>query len=99
ASLQRAPATLAINTNPSPAVVLVPPSDAIVFEGQTAVFSVRAGGFPPATFQWMLNGVNISGATNNSFTVPMAALAWSGRIYSVKVQNLYGATNVRAPLS
>lgn len=97
-SLLSATATLVIHTNPSPAVVLVPPSDAIVFEGQTAVFSVRAGGFPPATFQWMLNGGNIPGATNNSLTVPMAALAWSGRIYSVTVQNIYGATNVSARL-
>jgi hypothetical protein len=98
AMLFSAPAALLVNTNPSPAAVLVPPSDVTVFEGQTALFSVKARGYPPPTYQWQINGVNISGATNSFVVVSGANLAWSGRIYSVLVQNAHGSTNVSARL-
>jgi hypothetical protein len=91
-------AVLVVNTNPSPVSIVTAPSDAIVFEGQTAVFLVKARGFPPPLFQWATNGVAIPGATNNSFVVFGATLALNGTIYSVRVQNTYGSANASARL-
>jgi hypothetical protein len=91
-------ATLEVNTNPAPAVILVPPTDAFVFEGQTAVFSVKAGGYPPTVYQWQANGVNIPGATNRTLSVPAATLTMSGRIYTVHVQNPHGSASASARL-
>ena len=97
-SLFSNPGTLVVTTNPSPATVVIAPSDATVFEGQTAVFSVKAHGYPPPAFQWQTNGVNVPGATNNNFVVMAANLALNGTIYLVRIENAYGSTNVSARL-
>jgi hypothetical protein len=96
--LVSAAATLTVNTNPLPVDIVVPPSDAVIFEGQTNVFSVKVRGFPPPAFQWQSNGVSIPRATNNSFEVGGATLAMNGTIYTVRVTNLYGSTNASARL-
>jgi hypothetical protein len=97
-SLVSAAAMLAVSTDPSPAAILIAPSDATIFEGQTAVFFVKARGYPPPVFQWQTNGVNIPGAINSVLVVPLAGLELSGTIYSVQVQNAYGSTNASARL-
>lgn len=91
-------AALTVNTNPSPATILVPPSDAIIFEGQSVTFSVKARGYPPPLYQWQTNGVNIPGATNSSYVVSNASLALNGTIFSVHVYNIYASTNASARL-
>jgi hypothetical protein len=92
------PATLLVNTNPTPAMILVPPMDATIFEGQSTTFSVKARGYPSPTFQWQLNGANIPNATNRTLTVSGATLAMSGRLYTVRVQNPYATVNASARL-
>ena len=42
-----------------------------VTAGQTATFSVVAGGTAPLSYQWQKNGANISGATLPSYTTPV----------------------------
>jgi len=57
-----------------------------VSAGQSVTFTVTATGTPPPTYQWLLNGVNIKGATKATYTIAKAAAASAG-LYSVKVTN------------
>jgi hypothetical protein len=56
----------------------------------TVPFSVVADGTPPLSYQWLLNGTNVSSATNSSYIVPYAQPAKAGN-YSVIVTNAYGS--------
>jgi len=64
--------------------ITVQPSSQSVTAGATATFSVVATG-SSLTYQWRLNGANISGATSSSYTTAATALSDSGRVYSVVV--------------
>src|SRR5207245_11148161 len=59
--------------------------------GQTATFSVTATGTAPLHYQWRKNGVNISGATNSSYTTPATVAADNGSLFSVVVSNSGGS--------
>jgi hypothetical protein len=90
----------------SPAtIIVVGPADTTVPPGSNAVFSVLPTGAPPFGFQWMLNGISISGATNGSLVISDAQLTDAGN-YSVIVSNAYNsvtsavaALNVVTPVS
>ena len=45
------------------------PSSQTVAPGASVTFSVRASGPPPLRYQWQRNGVNISGATAQDYTI------------------------------
>lgn len=66
------------------------PANRTVSVGQSATFSVTAGGTPPFTYQWQRNGVNISGATGASYTRTNAQLSDSGARFRVNVSNSVG---------
>ena len=51
-----------------------------------------ATGTPPLSYQWFLNGTNISHATGNSYTIASLNLTNTGA-YTVQVSNLYGTTS------
>src|SRR5439155_305420 len=59
-------------------VITVRPTDLQVHEGGPAVLSVGALGPEPLSYQWLKNGVNISGATNSTYTIAQAALTDRG---------------------
>ena len=84
-----------ITSNPAavniPAYVLVWPQDATVWTGGSATFNVEPGGAGPFYFQWLLNGMNIAGATNASFSLSNASINDAG-IYTAAVSNNYGGT-------
>ena len=65
------------------------PSSQTVNWGQTANFSVAATGAPPFYYQWMKNGMNISGATGASCTTTPTVVSDNGATYSVLVSNAY----------
>jgi hypothetical protein len=68
--------------------------------GQSATFSVTAGGTTPLTYQWTKNGAVISGATAASYTTGSAAPTDNGAIFGVTVSNAIGsATSTPATLS
>ncbi|HWZ51359.1 MAG TPA: discoidin domain-containing protein [Granulicella sp.] len=68
--------------------------------GSTATFTVTAAGTGPFTYQWLLNGVAIPGATASSYTTPILAASNNGALYSVTVSNPGGAvTSAAATLS
>ena len=75
-----------------------PPTNATVYTGGSATFSVAPGRASPFTYQWSLNGTNIAGATNNSFSVANAQSTNAGA-YSVMVSNVAGSVTAGAQLT
>jgi hypothetical protein len=51
---------------------------------------VEASGSPPLSYQWLKNGVNIPGATNQTLVLPLIQAEDSGSIYTVSVSNALG---------
>jgi len=76
----------------SPAIT-AQPANQTVCAGSTATFSVTATG--AVSYQWRKNGVNISGATASSYTIP-AAVAGDAASYSVVVTNACGSVTSNA---
>ncbi|HEX7654033.1 MAG TPA: MBG domain-containing protein, partial [Verrucomicrobiae bacterium] len=67
--------------------------------GQTATFTYAlTSGTPPLSYQWQLNGTNIVGATNSSYSIVNATTNSAGT-YSVTVANYFGSTNSSASLT
>ena len=93
-------AVLTVNV---PASIATPPASRSVVVTKTAIFTVRAAGTPPFTYQWKKNGVNVSagvGGTTDTYTTPAAANGDNGALYSVVVTNSAGTvTSSSATLS
>ena len=66
------------------------PESATVTEGQSAVFSLRAKGTGPVSYQWSHNGVNVEGQTNATLQLDNVKLSDSGK-YTVAVTNWVSA--------
>ena len=78
---------------------LAQPVNAAVLQYSNATLTASAGGLPPLTCQWLLNGAAIAGATNMAMTVTNAQLANEGN-YSLMASNAYGvATSSNAFLN
>ena len=77
-------------------VVLFPPTvvaqsgNLSLLPGQPASFAILATAKPPPTYQWRKNGVNIAGATNNSYTIA-AVSSVDGGVYDCVVANSCGS--------
>jgi hypothetical protein len=76
-------ASLVVNALP---VITTAPAPVTVCALNAATFTVTATGTGTLTYQWKKAGVNISGATGSSFTIPSASLT-DGAQYSVVVSN------------
>ncbi len=72
------------------AFIVSQPTDQTVTLNSPAIFSVLAGGAPPLAYQWLLNGADISVATNTSYSLAHAQPTDAGD-YSVIVSNAYGS--------
>jgi hypothetical protein len=86
--------SLASGGGPAPGLptITTAPSSQTVTAGQTATFSVVAGGTGPFSYQWQRNGVDLAGATSTSYTTPATTTADSGAVYRVVVTNAAGST-------
>lgn len=51
-----------------PPTITGQPQNQSVAQGQSATFTVAASGTPTLNYQWMENGMAISGATSASYT-------------------------------
>jgi len=77
------------DSNQKPEVVNNPASQTVV-AGDPVSFSVSVSGATPITYQWQKNGVNISGATANTYTIAQTTAADAGS-YRCLVANTLGA--------
>ncbi|MDE3098333.1 MAG: cadherin-like domain-containing protein, partial [Verrucomicrobiota bacterium] len=67
--------------------ILSQPQTTNVAQGQNAAFSVVAAGAGPFTYQWRLDGVNISGANASGYTDMVVQASADGELFSVVVSN------------
>ncbi|HWQ92223.1 MAG TPA: DUF4623 domain-containing protein, partial [Clostridia bacterium] len=72
-----------------PPIITAHPQSLTVIQGATTTFEVSASGSTPLMFQWRLNGANISGATQSSYTRNNVQAADAGE-YSAAVSNAVG---------
>ena len=94
AVLSIAPAT------PAAPTITADPVSVSVIPGQTTNFSVTATGTPPLSYQWKLNGQDISGATGSTYAVGSPSSSDNGKQYSVSVTNGAGSvTSASATLT
>ncbi len=77
---------------PSPPVITTHPTDQTVIAGDTATFSVVAGGTAPLIYQWYFNtNTFLAGATGASLVLTNVQMTNAGT-YHVVVSNAAGAT-------
>ena len=69
--------------------IVSPPANLTVAAGETATFSVWAGGTPPFSYQWLFETNPIGGATGSSLVLAGVQPQQAGN-YSVIVTNPYG---------
>lgn len=72
---------------PTPATVLVNPTNTTVIEATTATFTAVATGVPTPTLRWLRNGATIPGATNASYSF-LATLADHNVTYRLVASNV-----------
>jgi hypothetical protein len=79
--------------------ILVPPVNDIAFVGQSSIFSVIAGHIGTLNYQWQLNGGNIAGATNVSYTIPAVTAANLGNYTVLLTSGAFSVTSGVATLT
>ena len=93
-------ATISLSTNPVAPLIEKHPEDLIAFPSQTAVFEVRARGYPCPNYQWQCYGTNLPGETAPILQVQIPDdAAFGTREYTVRIFNDRGETNARARLT
>jgi hypothetical protein len=75
----------------TPPAIITQPASQVVGVGATATFTVSASGSMPLHYQWMENGMAISGATSASYTTPVVSLTDNHEQFSVVVSNSSGS--------
>src|SRR6185503_2837078 len=93
-SVTSAPAVLTVRTSPS---ISTQPQDLVVSRDSNAVFTVRATGFAPFTYQWYYNGAPIAGATSSNLVLLNVQGRMEG-LYSATVSNSLGGAVSRNAL-
>jgi|GEM_PF-496093 len=90
-------AVLVVNTVPIPPTITNQPASTTNFVGETATFTVVAGGSTPLTYQWQVvtnNTTNIiNGATTPTLSINNVFPGLSGNQYFVTITNQFGSTN------
>jgi hypothetical protein len=85
--------TLTILGN-TPVTIDQQPVDFTVAELFPASFTIAASGTPPIGYQWRRNGVNIAGATTNSYNIAAASPTNNGDVYFCVVSNRTTSANL-----
>ncbi|WP_298305850.1 GEVED domain-containing protein, partial [Flavobacterium sp.] len=86
-----------VNISANAVITTEPVAPAPICQGGTTSLTVGASG-PGLTYQWMLNGNNITGATSATYTITNASVAQSGS-YTVLVTPSCGTTATSTPVS
>ncbi|NMC63417.1 MAG: hypothetical protein GYA55_09660, partial [SAR324 cluster bacterium] len=85
-------AVLTVNIPPS---ITTHPASKTVNVGSIATFTVVAKGDAPLSYQWQRDGVNISGATSDSYSITAAATD-NDALFQCVVKNAYGSVTSQA---
>ena len=86
------------SANTAPAITTQPVGQAVTV-GNSVTFTAAASGTPTPTFQWKKDGVNIAGATNNSFTLASVVAGDAGSYTVVATNSVNSATSNPATLT
>ncbi len=78
-----------LNVHVPPSIAIQPQTQAVTL-GTNATFGVSAAGTAPLMYQWRKNSVNVSGATNVSYTINNVQGSAAGT-YNVVVTNIAGS--------
>ena len=93
-------ATLTVNPAAVSPAITTQPTSQTVTAGANVIFTVAASGTAPLSYQWRLNGANISGATSTTLTLTSVTVGQSGGNYTCFVTNSAGnATSSAATLT
>jgi RHS repeat-associated protein len=84
-----ASATVNITVAVAPSLNSQPQSQRVL-TSSNVTFAVSASGETPLAYQWRLNGINISGATTNTYSIANVQTVHGGN-YTVIVTNIAGA--------
>jgi hypothetical protein len=94
------PAFLTVNAAMSAPVITMQPTSQSVTIPNSAVFSAAATGTAPMSYEWMRNGLAISGASGPTYATPATSTADNGAAFSVVIGNAAGTvTSAAATLS
>jgi len=72
-------------------IVSVQPQGITVPIGENAVFSVGASGLAPFTYRWQENEIDITGATESTFTISNVQLSDNGKSFQCVISNSVGS--------
>ncbi len=84
-------AILTVNTNGQPPIITIPPVAQAIQCGSNATFAVIATGTATLNFQWRLDNVPVSGATNATFTTTNVHLP--SHTVAVVITNFFGSAS------
>lgn len=79
----------------TPRLTKKPAAALSVKPGETASFSAAAAGSEPFAFQWMKNGVDIPGATADTYTTPALTAQDHKAGFAVRVSNAAGSVTCK----
>jgi len=89
---------LALVNNGGP-VILHPPVGLTAYTGRSVTLQGSAVGAQPLSYQWLLNGTNISGATNTSLVLPNVQFGSAGNYQLFVSNSISTALSLPAPLT
>ena len=90
----------ASNPSATAPTISTQPANVSVVGGNTATFTVAAGGTAPLAYQWEKNGTAVTGATSASYTTPAESVSDTGATFAVVVKNSAGSvTSANATLT
>ncbi len=93
-------ATLTVTVTAIPPTISAQPQSQTVLQNASATFTVTASGSAPLSYQWRRNGVDISGANSNSYTLSSAAYPGdNGAVFTVVVSGAGSVTSDPATLT
>ena len=92
-------AILTVNPANSAPVITMQPVSQTVTAGNSVTLSAGASGTPTPTYQWKKDGVNIGGATNNTYVIASVVAGDAGTYTVVATNSVNTATSNPATLT
>lgn len=90
--------SLALVNDGSP-VILHPPVGLTAYTGRDVTLQASAAGAQPLSYQWLLNGTNVPGATNATLLIPNIQFANAGNYQLFVSNSINTAISLPAPVN